>query len=222
MSQRAFVQSDCQGQSEPPVSGVLQRKCSKSRKKSILQHIKPGNAALALPVVPERQNSPAANAATPIHPEPCFSYDFSRIQVHSRSPARIQAKLAVNTPGDSYEQEADRIADKVMAIPRQAVRSAPLQIQRFAGESTGQTVEAPASVDRALASSGRSLPAALQHDMEGRFGHDFSKVRVHTDDAADQSVRDVNAHAYTVGHDIVFGAGRFAPGARRGATVDCA
>jgi hypothetical protein len=41
-------------------------------------------------------------------------------------------------------------------------------------------------------------------------------VQVHTDAAAEQSAQDVNALAYTVGHDIVFGAGRFAPGTHEG------
>jgi len=52
--------------------------------------------------------------------------------------------------------------------------------------------------------------------MGQRFGHDFSQVRVHTGTAAEQSARDVNAHAYTVGHNIVFGSGRFAPGTHDG------
>ncbi|MEA2165497.1 MAG: hypothetical protein QOK37_3624 [Thermoanaerobaculia bacterium] len=52
--------------------------------------------------------------------------------------------------------------------------------------------------------------------MEPRFGHDFSQVRVHTGTDANQSAEEVNAHAYTVGHDIVFGAGRFAPGTQEG------
>ena len=47
--------------------------------------------------------------------------------------------------------------------------------------------------------------------MEPRFGYDFSQVRVHSDAAAAKSARDVNAHAYTVGQDVVFGAGRFVP-----------
>ena len=52
--------------------------------------------------------------------------------------------------------------------------------------------------------------------MGQRFGHDFSRVRVHSGGAAEQSARDVNANAYTVGHNIVFGAGRFAPGTHEG------
>jgi outer membrane protein OmpA-like peptidoglycan-associated protein len=121
----------------------------------------------------------------------------------------------VNAPGDIYEQEADRVADQVMATPGQAVRSAPPQIQRLA-ESSGGLMEAPASVDRALASPGRPLPAALRQDMEGRFGYNFSGVRVHTGTAAEQSARDVNAQAYTVGRNVVFGAGRFVPGSHEG------
>ena len=52
--------------------------------------------------------------------------------------------------------------------------------------------------------------------MEQRFGHDFSRVRVHSGGAAEQSARDVNANAFTVGHDVVFGAGMFAPGTDSG------
>jgi hypothetical protein len=52
--------------------------------------------------------------------------------------------------------------------------------------------------------------------MEQRFGHDFSKVRVHSAASAAQSATDVMAHAYTVGHDVVFGAGQYAPGTHAG------
>lgn len=47
--------------------------------------------------------------------------------------------------------------------------------------------------------------------MESRFGHDFGSVRVHTDSRASASARAVGASAYTVGRDVVFGAGRYAP-----------
>jgi hypothetical protein len=125
--------------------------------------------------------------------------------------------LAVNKPGDSYEQEADRIANQVMAAPTYAnVSRAPLQIQRFADSSQGQGDAAPASVSNVLASPGMPLEPTLRHDMEQRFGHDFSAVRTHTDAAAQQSARDVKAQAYTMGHDIVFGAGRFAPATTKG------
>jgi hypothetical protein len=130
---------------------------------------------------------------------------------------RLQTKLAINEPGDIYEQEAERVADQVMATSaRPAVSSAPPSIQRFTGQPTGRLDAATASVDRALASPGRPMEPALRQDMEQRFGHDFSRVRVYSDTAAEQSAREVNANAYTVGSDIVFGAGRFAPGSHEG------
>jgi hypothetical protein len=129
----------------------------------------------------------------------------------------LQTKLKINEPGDIYEQEADRIADQVMATPaHHAVSGAPPRIQRFAGQPNGQMDAAPASVDHALASPGRSLEPALRRDMERRFGHDFSRVRVHTDARAAESARAVNALAYAVGRDVVFGAGRYAPGTTEG------
>jgi len=48
--------------------------------------------------------------------------------------------------------------------------------------------------------------------FQARLGHDFSRVRVHTDDVAARSARDLGADAYTVGDHVVFGAGRYEPG----------
>lgn len=60
-------------------------------------------------------------------------------------------------------------------------------------------------------SGGKPLDHASRAYFEPRFGHDFSQVRVHTDAQAAESVERVNANAYSVGHDILFGAGRYEP-----------
>lgn len=102
--------------------------------------------------------------------------------------------------------------------PPAARTPAPL-LQRLACEPTGRASAAPASVESALAAPGRPLEPTLRREMEGSFGYDFSRVRVHSGAAAAQSARDVNAAAYTVGRDIVFGEDRFAPGTREGARL---
>jgi hypothetical protein len=70
---------------------------------------------------------------------------------------------------------------------------------------------APPLVTDALRSVGRPLEPAVRDQAEARFRHDFSRVRVHTDQQAAASALALNALAYTVGHDVVFGAGRYAP-----------
>jgi HEAT repeat protein len=148
---------------------------------------------------------------------PRFGYDFSRIPIHPPAAGVIQTKLAISKPGDEYEQEADRVADRLMASPAlPAVSGAPPRIQHFSRQSNGQIDAAPASVDRVLTSSGRPLDPAIRQDMEQRFGHDFSRVRVHSGAAAEQSAQNVNAHAYTVGYNMVFGVGQFAPETHQG------
>ena len=86
-----------------------------------------------------------------------------------------------------------------------------LQTKRIGSSDAGQTAT-PSIVHEVLRSPGQPLDPATRAFMEPRFGHDFSRVRVHSGVAAEQSARDVNAHAYTVGHNMVFAAGRFAPG----------
>lgn len=75
---------------------------------------------------------------------------------------------------------------------------------------------APPIVHDGRHSPGQPLDAATRAYMEPRLGHDFSRVRVHTDATAARSARAVNALAYTVGKDIVFGAGQYAPGVQSG------
>jgi len=69
----------------------------------------------------------------------------------------------------------------------------------------------PSIVHDVLNSPGQPLDRDTRAFMEPRFGHDFSGVRVYTDAKAAQSARAVNALAYTVGKDVVFGAGQYMP-----------
>jgi hypothetical protein len=66
-------------------------------------------------------------------------------------------------------------------------------------------------VSRSLGSGGRPLDGGTSSELGHRFGHDFSGVRVHTDSDAADAARSVNARAFTVGHDVVFGAGQYRP-----------
>jgi len=161
---------------------------------------------------------------------PRFGYYFSRIPLYPRAAGPIQAKLAINKPGDKYEQEADRISEHVMRMPdpqprrasacdgacgtgqtRQPVQEpAPLQKNGVESDGVGETA-APPIVDDVLRSPGQPLDSATRTYFEPRLGHDFSRVRVHTNSAAADSVRSLGALAYTVGPDMVFGAGRYQP-----------
>ena len=87
--------------------------------------------------------------------------------------------------------------------------------QRTQSEAATTRRVAPASA-RAMPASGVPLEHGAREFMEGRFGHDFSRVRVHTDSTAAASAKSANAEAYTVGSNIVFGSGQYAPGSPSG------
>lgn len=86
--------------------------------------------------------------------------------------------------------------------------------RRAVDQAEGSTV--PPMVDEVLRSPGQPLDAATRAFMEPRFGYDFSRVNVHADERAAASAQAVNALAYTVGNDIIFGAGQYAPNNREG------
>jgi hypothetical protein len=129
----------------------------------------------------------------------------------------------VSQPGDALEQEADRIAEQVLRMPQPELQDDPdahestgLRLSRYASSSAESSPEVPPIVHDVVRSPGEPLDPATRAFMEPRFGQDFSRVRVHSGSAAEQSARGVDAQAYAVGHDIVFGAGRFAPGTHEG------
>jgi hypothetical protein len=83
-------------------------------------------------------------------------------------------------------------------------------LQRKAAPGAGMA-DMPPVVHDVLRSPGEQLDPATRAYMEPRFGHDFSRVRVHHDDTAARSAREVSALAYTVGSSVVFGAGQYTP-----------
>jgi hypothetical protein len=91
-----------------------------------------------------------------------------------------------------------------------ACRKKRLGLQRrTAGEAAISSV--PPIVGEVLRSPGKPLDPAARAFMEPRFGHDFGRVRVHTDEKAAESARAVNALAYAVGNHVAFAPGRYAP-----------
>jgi hypothetical protein len=78
-------------------------------------------------------------------------------------------------------------------------------------ESQTGSRDVPPIVHEVLRSPGQPLDAETRAFFEPRFGHDFSRVRVHTDTRANQSAQSVNALAYTVGRDVVFGEDQYKP-----------
>jgi Domain of unknown function (DUF4157) len=114
------------------------------------------------------------------------------------------------------------VADQVMQMlgpqirwssPRPMVQGT-LQTARDA--AAGRAGDAPPIVHDVLRSPGQPLDAATRAFMEPRFGREFGNVRIHADSEAAQSARSIDALAYTVGNDVVFGEGQFASGTDRG------
>jgi hypothetical protein len=130
--------------------------------------------------------------------------------------AAIQARLGVNRPGDAFEVEAERVADRVAAAPAPTPAGPAPAVQRAPAAPGPAPAAAPAPVKRTLAGAGRPMEPAVRRDMEGHFGQDLSRVRVHADADAARSAESLRAQAFTSGAHIVFGSGRYAPETRAG------
>lgn len=161
-------------------------------------------------------------------------FDFAKIGIPPR--------LKVSRPGDEYEQEADKIAEQVMRMPSS---DSPIPITNVKkrtvdgkcstcgtekeGEEKMEISRKPLSIyslepdeqvgkeiNNIRSSSGHSIDASAKGFMESRFGYNFSSVKIHTDESAARSANSVNARAYTIGNDVVFGEGQYRPNTQEG------
>ena len=111
----------------------------------------------------------------------------------------VSSGLTVSAPTDVHEQEADRVAHEVTG--QRDSRGAAPRIRQSAS-SPAEAGPLPASIDRVVSAGGSALDPPVRQDMERRFNHDFSRVRVHSGADAERSAGNVSADAYTVGQDI--------------------
>ena len=129
----------------------------------------------------------------------------------------LQAKLKVSQPGDASEQEADLVAERVTSnsantLQRKCDECEDEELHRKDDGGASHTSDtAPSIVQQTLSSAGHPLDPVTRSFMESRFQRPFDNVRIHTGDQAARSAEAVDALAYTVGRDIVFGDEGYAP-----------
>lgn len=143
---------------------------------------------------------------------------FGKIPLNAPGGSSVQAKLAVNKPGDRYEQEADHIAGQVVKTKDGAAYGWNNKISGLSDEGFKKNSESAIPVSNKLndkigskRGGGQKLDKATQTLMSGHLGYDFSDVNIHTGGEADGMNRELNAKAFTTGNDIFFSNGSFAP-----------
>lgn len=134
----------------------------------------------------------------------------------------IQPKLKIGQPGDKYELEADRMAERVMRMPDSVCpgcvekkKEEKIQPKSEHSASTEMSPDVESGID-SLREGGETLSESTRAYFEPRFGYDFSGVRVHTDSQAYQSAQSINSKAFTIGSDIVFNKGKYSPETKSG------
>jgi len=168
-------------------------------------------------MVPETLRSPGQplDSQTRAFMEPRFGHDFSKVRVHTDKKA-VESAKHVNDRGSTRGRDivfgANQYQPSAHRIPAPANAGAGLQRQRRSPRQAvvNEVSVVPPIVHEVLRLPGHALDDNTRTFMESFLGHDFSRVRVHTDSRAAASARAVNAHAYTVGRGVVFGAGRYA------------
>ena len=136
------------------------------------------------------------------------------MRINLRSSSRASANQRVSEPASrSFLRRKCACGNHTVAGDECETcrRSREEETLRRAAISAAPVGDVPPVVHDVLSSPGQPLDSGARAFMEPRFDHDFSHVRVHTDARAAESARAVNALAYTVGRDVVFGPNQYAP-----------
>lgn len=137
----------------------------------------------------------------------------------------IQPRLRVGASDDKYEKEADSVADKVISqlknergnatsvseIPVESAVPQSIQPKKTSGNEGGMVSPSIESAIQRARGGGQKMNPELEQDMSKAMNADFSRVRIHTDGRSDQLNKDLGAQAFTTGHDIFFGQGKYNP-----------
>jgi hypothetical protein len=148
----------------------------------------------------------------------------------------VQAKMAVSSPSDPFEVEAEKVAADFVkrsyspgsnsgggSDPSINRSTSSLIARRASGdglENSGAgletSAEAAQKISRAAASGGRPLDGATRSRFENGLGADLSAVKVHTGVQSDTLCRSLSADAFSTGRDVFFSSGTFNPGTKSG------
>lgn len=115
----------------------------------------------------------------------------------------------MSDPADASERHADSLAAQIMRMPDEG--HGPTSAGAGTATATSPDAAGADVVEPLLSSPGHPLDVGTRTFMEGRFGHDFSQVRVHTGADAAASADAVSARAFTHGSHITFANGEYAP-----------
>jgi hypothetical protein len=135
---------------------------------------------------------------------------------HALLRAGVQPRLTIGAVNDPLEREADAAAERVMRMPEfpspasgRGARGEETLIQTKPAAATSHASPQLESSLNSLNSGGTPLDTANRAFFEPRFGQDFSRVRLHTDDNAARMADALNAKAFTLGNDIAFAANQY-------------
>lgn len=128
---------------------------------------------------------------------------------------RVRRPRSVDAPQEECEKEADLLAAQVTGATAPNVQ-AP---NRYSEASPPRAETAHTTIGGILGSPGQPIDAPTRAFMERGFGHSFAEVRVHTGVSAAEAASALDARAFTVGADVVFGAGEYQPQAQAGRTL---
>lgn len=162
------------------------------------------------------QQTDASQLGPVAQPKQGMSFAEQWALSHTPDYAKFAPPASATTQAPDVITGADPAAMKWKPAPDEAKakstdekREEPV-IQRKAETSLDEEVNS-SDVEEVIGSQGRPLDAATRRFMESRIGFDFSKVRIFTGDQAAASARSLKARAYTVGSNVVFGSGTYAP-----------
>ena len=157
----------------------------------------------------QRQVEPEEEEEETLQSKPLTSQITPMVQVQRQEEPEEEEEML----------QAKPLADQITPLVQKQVEPEEEEEELQAKTTSSRIPEVNPNLESNIQSLKGGGQPLLENDrafFEPRFGRDFSQVRMHTDTRAAESAQAVNARAFTVGKNVVFGAGHYAPGTSEG------
>lgn len=201
--------------------------------------MKPASIALQAKLTVSQPNDPYEKEAdhisdqvmsipdTSMQPQP-IEEEYEGLQPKSNEQT-LQRQAEHEKEEEEEEDEEEKpiqtkfIGGAITSFQKHSVQRQPIEEELIQPEgNTGMASQVTPRVAHDINSmkgKGQPLSASERAFFEPRFGKDFSSVRVHTDNRAAHTAHSINASAFTLGRDVVFGAGQYSPSSSSGRSL---
>lgn len=168
-------------------------------------------------LVVQRQTEDEGEDEEPIQTKPLIQGQDQQEEEDEEETAQTKFVAQRQAEGEEDDEEPVQTKSSIQRQEQQEEEDEEKTVRtKSVGAKTPKLDRNSENYINSIPGRGQPLPDGERNFFEPRFGHNFGRVRIHADGQSASAARQIKSQAFTVGHNIFFGANRYQPGSATG------